>query len=202
MEIYLASGNAHKLDEFRAAFAGYGQQVYFHSANEAGGMPEVEETGDHFEDNALLKAQALVSLLPDSAWALADDSGLIVDALGGAPGVHSARYAGPGADAGANNLKLLQALEGVPQTHRSARFRCVLCLVSAEDGPHFFAGNCEGEILTEIRGTNGFGYDPLFVPLGFEDSFAEMSMGEKQQLSHRGVALQRLKAFLQRCLQG
>lgn len=198
-DIYLATGNAHKLEEFSAAVSGLdGWQL--RSARDAGGMPEVDETGDTFEENALLKAQALVGRVPAGSYVLADDSGLVVDALAGAPGVHSARYAGPGADDAANRRKLLGALRDAGHSNRNARFRCVLCLLQAGAEPLYFSGTCEGSITDEERGSYGFGYDPLFVPLGYSETFAELTMAEKQDLSHRGAAIRKLSKYLrQQC---
>jgi XTP/dITP diphosphohydrolase len=198
-DIYLATGNAHKLEEFSAAVSGLGGWR-LRAANDVGGMPEVDETGDTFEENALLKARALVGRVPEGAYVLADDSGLVVDALGGAPGVYSARYAGPGADDAANRRRLLTALREAGSSNGNARFRCVLCLLQAGAQPLFFSGSCEGSIIHEERGSHGFGYDPLFVPLGFSETFAELTMAEKQELSHRGAAIGQLSRYLrQRC---
>ena len=197
MEIYLASGNAHKLEELRAALAPAGGRV--HGPGEAGGMPEVEETGTSFEENALLKARALAERLPSGACALADDSGLAVDALNGAPGVRSARYAGESARDAANNARLLKELAGRPRGERGARFVCVLALVERDGGEWTFRGECPGRVLGEPRGEQGFGYDPLFVPeAGDGRTFAEMSAGEKQALSHRGRAVQELSTWVSR----
>jgi XTP/dITP diphosphohydrolase len=156
------------------------------------GAPEVEEDADTLSGNAEKKARALFALTGHPA--LADDTGLEVDALGGAPGVHSARYAGPDGDAGANRRKLRAALAGVPT--RTARFRTVLAFAAA-DGVRFFEGVCEGDIATEEAGTGGFGYDALFRPAeGDGRTFAEMTTEEKNRLSHRGRAAAAFAAFL------
>jgi len=196
MDVFLASGNEHKFQEFHEMLPGVGVNLTLHSANEAGGMPEVDENGETFEANALLKAEALVEKIPDGAWVLADDSGLVVDALGGAPGVHSARFAGPSGNAAANNLKLLHELETCPMERRTARFRCVLAFIQAGGASRFFEGSCEGIILPHPTGDEGFGYDPLFQPSGYGKSFAELSGEEKNKVSHRGKAVQAWITFL------
>lgn len=160
-----------------------------------GEWPEVEETGGTLEENALLKAKALCRHL--GLPALADDSGLLVDALGGRPGVHSSRYAGPEGDAERNMDRLLDELSGVPTSMRTARFVCVLALVRPDGEELFTRGECEGRILEERRGTGGFGYDPVFLPDGFDRSMAEFTLGEKNAISHRGKALAAMRELLQ-----
>lgn len=195
MDLYLATGNAHKVEELAQLLRELPVQV--RSALELGGMPAVEETGDTFAANAALKARALAPLAPRGSWVLADDSGLCVDALGGKPGIHSARYAGPGAEAAANNARLLRELQGVAEAERTARFVCVLCLVPGGGGdPQFMEGTCEGWILDAPRGAGGFGYDPLFRPVGERGSFAEMGEQAKHALSHRGAAIRLLANWL------
>jgi XTP/dITP diphosphohydrolase len=196
MDVYLASGNEHKHEEFVAMIFKAGLRIKFHSAAAVGGMPEVEESGNTFEANARIKAEALGSLLPDGAWALADDSGLIVDALDGAPGVHSSRYAGPGGNAAANNIKLLKELKGIPIEERTARFKCVLCYQQKGGTLNYFSGACEGHILLAPTGLMGFGYDPLFRPLGYTKSFAELGSAKKNLLSHRARAIAEWAKFL------
>ena len=161
--IYLASGNAHKLHELQTALQEAGLPISVKGPDEIGGMPEVEETESTFEGNSLLKAEGLRSCGPSSGWFLADDSGIEIDALGGRPGVISARYAGLDCDDEANNDKVLEEMAGVPEDERSCRFRCVLALVG-EGVTETFSGACEGVLLPERRGTGGFGYDPLFLP--------------------------------------
>ncbi len=194
MKLFLATGNAHKVAEFSRMFAEAGLDVEVVSAREAGGMPEVEENAGTFEGNALLKAEALAGLV-GGEWVLADDSGLAVDALGGAPGVRSARYAGENATDGENRAKLLREMAGVADGERRGRFVCVLALA----GPgrrEVFRGECEGEILREERGLGGFGYDPVFRPEGFGESFAEMPAARKNELSHRGKAMAKLVEWM------
>ena len=190
-EVVLASGNAGKVREFQALL---GSRWRVRTQAEFGVEP-VDETGDTFLANALLKARhaARVTGLP----ALADDSGLEVDVLDGAPGVHSARYAGPGADDAANNAKLLQALEGVPEARRTARYRCVLVWLEAADGSPIVAeGNFEGSILLAPRGQGGFGYDPLFLDPVSGCAVAELDPAEKNARSHRALAFARLQQQL------
>ena len=158
--------------------------------------PEVEETGTTFLANATLKAVAISRLA--GGLVLADDSGLEVDALDGAPGVYSARYAGEGADDAANNARLLENLAGVPASERTARFRCVM--VVARDGEVLadFDGSVEGRIIEAPRGDHGFGYDPLFVPDGHDATFAELGAEIKNGMSHRARALETLVPWLDR----
>lgn len=192
--ILLASNNAGKIREIRALLADHHWQILPQAAFVA---VEVEETGNTFLANALLKARhaARLSGLP----AIADDSGLEVDALGGAPGVYSARYAGVGASDAANNAKLLDALAGVAEVERTARFRCVLVYVRDADDPAPLVaeGAWEGRILHELRGANGFGYDPLFWLPTHGCTSAELPPAEKNQISHRGQALRALALQLQ-----
>ena len=190
--LILASGNAHKAEEFAHLLDG--GDVTVQSAAVCGGMPEVEETGVTFAENAQIKAEALREAAPADAWVLADDSGLEVDALGGEPGIYSARYAGPGASDGDNVKKLLGALVSVPETERTARFRCALCLIGPDAKVHHFEGSCEGVISEKPSGSSGFGYDPVFVPDGYSRSFAELGETVKAGLSHRARAVQALVA--------
>lgn len=151
---------------------------------------EIEETGSTFEENALIKAQCVYN--KSGLWALADDSGLEVDALGGKPGVLSARFAGANAGAEENNRKLLDELKNVSASDRSARFRCVLVLKTSPDSYLCSEGICRGYIGFEPHGSNGFGYDPLFIPEGLDRTFAQLSSEEKHKLSHRAKALKSL----------
>ncbi|MEO8444599.1 MAG: RdgB/HAM1 family non-canonical purine NTP pyrophosphatase [Gammaproteobacteria bacterium] len=191
-DLVLASGNAGKVREFQALL---GSAWRVRTQSEFGVEP-VEETGDTFLANALLKARhaARIAGLP----ALADDSGLEVDALGGEPGVRSARYAGSGADDAANNARLLAALAGVAEEQRTARYRCVLVWVAGpdDDRPVVAEGVWEGRILPEPRGTAGFGYDPLFLDPATGLSAAELAPAAKNSRSHRGLALARLLDLL------
>jgi XTP/dITP diphosphohydrolase len=150
-------------------------------------MPPVEETAGSFDGNARLKAEALLALAGPEDWVLADDSGLEVDALGGAPGVFSARYAGEPCDYAANNEKILRELAG--EQNRRARFVTVIALCRPGAAPLTVTGTCEGTIIEEPRGSKGFGYDPLFVPDGYSETFAELPSEVKNKISHRANAL-------------
>ncbi len=187
--VVLASGNAGKLREFGALLADLGIALVPQAAL---GIADADETGLTFVENALIKARhaARASGLP----ALADDSGLCVDALGGAPGLYSARYAGPDADGGANIAKLLAALADVPEAGRAAHFTCVLALVRRADDPDpiLADGRWFGRILDAPRGTGGFGYDPVFLPDDEARSGAELPAADKAALSHRGQAWRHL----------
>jgi XTP/dITP diphosphohydrolase len=191
--IVLASGNAGKIREIQSLLAGRDIRIVPQSVF---GIPDAEETGLTFIENAILKARHAAGLsgLP----AIADDSGLEVDALDGAPGVYSARYAGPGASDAANNARLLEALEGMPEERRGARFRCVMAYLrhANDPSPLIAEGVWEGRILTEPRGTNGFGYDPLFFVPDEGCSSAELAPEVKNRLSHRGQALRALCGLL------
>jgi len=188
-KLVLASGNQGKLREFSQLFADKDIQVI--PQNEFDTI-EAEETGLSFVENAILKARnaCKFSGLP----ALADDSGLEVDALKGAPGIYSARYAGPNASDQDNYLKLLEAMQGVPAEQRTARFQCVLVYMRHENDPtpQVFQGSWEGQILTEPSGAEGFGYDPVFLIPNEACSAAELTKERKNTLSHRGQAIQEL----------
>jgi len=188
MKLFLASGNAHKVQEFQALADASGRDIEIFSAKAAGGMPPVVEDAGTFIGNATKKARALKTLLPPGSWVLADDSGLCVDALSGAPGVESAYYAGPQSDSAANLAKLVQTMRDVPEGQRGAHFVCVLVLIDGAGQERIFEGRCDGHLLREPRGGAGFGYDPLFVPIGHKKSLAEFDEALKNQLSHRGCA--------------
>jgi XTP/dITP diphosphohydrolase len=190
--ILAATGNPHKLEEIRQILAGTGIEVV--SPAEVGWSAEVEEDGATLEANALKKARA--GTAAGGIATMADDTGLFVDALDGAPGVLSARYAGPEEDPAANCAKLLAALDGMPRDRRGAAFRCVIALVSPGGPERVFEGSVRGHITTEKRGTAGFGYDPLFEAEDTGRTFAEMSAEEKHGLSHRGRALAALRGYL------
>lgn len=190
--LILATGNAHKVEEFARLLEGL--PVSIESPRSCGGMPKVEETGTTFRENAQIKAEALHSRADADAYILADDSGLEVDALNGAPGVYSARYAGPKASDQDNLLKLLDALDGVSVECRSARFRCALCLIAPDGAICFFEGHCVGRIAETPIGSEGFGYDPVFIPKGYSESFGKLGEGIKSRLSHRALAIAALRA--------
>ena len=191
--LVLASGNAGKLAELRALL----EDTYDLHAQSEFGVDDVEETGLTFIENALLKARHAARLtgLP----ALADDSGLCVDALGGAPGLYSARYAGGHGDAAANIARLLRELEGVPEARRGAHFHAVVVLLRHADDPRplVVEGSWHGRILETPRGAGGFGYDPVFLDPGLGRSAAELEPALKHRVSHRGRALARLREALE-----
>lgn len=213
--LIIATRNLHKVGEIRSIL---GDGFQYQTLNDFPGAPEVVEDAATFSGNAAKKATGLAGWLmtgPVSkkqkpgagTFVLADDSGLEVDALGGAPGVYSARYAAldsetPGNSKDAdNNSKLLRLLKEVPSAKRTARFRCIIALTpldreNGRQGPEFFEGVCEGRIQLTAAGSGGFGYDPLFVPDGFEITFAELGEESKNRISHRARALAALRATL------
>ena len=183
MQIVAATGNAHKVVEMSSILAPYGIEIL--GAGTRGGMPEVDEDGETFKENAIKKATTCARLW--NCPVIADDSGLEVMALGGAPGVHSARYAGEGGNDGRNLRKLLANLEGVED--RRARFVTVVALALPDGTVKTAEGTVSGRIIHEARGTGGFGYDPAFVPDGYDKTFAELPAETKNSLSHRANAL-------------
>lgn len=190
MQVVFATNNAHKVTEVRAILAGSGFKVL--TLAEAGLDIDPEENGTTFEANAAIKARAVHALC--GGWVVADDSGIEVDALGGAPGVQSKRYSEQGT-AQANNAKLLRELKG--RSDRTARFRCVLAVVDPDGNEAFADGRCEGTIAHELSGAQGFGYDPLFLPDDHPGrSMAELTMEEKNAISHRGRAFRELPRLL------
>jgi XTP/dITP diphosphohydrolase len=193
--IAIASHNAHKLREIRRICAAWPVSWVTVEDRPDAPWPDVEETGDTYLENALLKGRAVAAAL--ELPALADDSGIEVDALGGAPGPRSARYAGVGATDEENLRQLLRAVAGVPAGGRTARYRCVaaLCLPTGEEGHE--EAECEGGLLSSPRGSGGFGYDPIFVPAGWDRTMAELDPGEKDRISHRGRAFRALGAALE-----
>jgi XTP/dITP diphosphohydrolase len=221
--LLIATRNAHKVEEIRAIL---GAQFQFLTLDDFPNAPNVTEDQETFAGNAAKKAAELAGWLakkhptpniqhPTSNFVLADDSGLEVDVLGGKPGVHSARFAAMDKNENSNdadnNVKLLRLLKGVPLEKRAARFRCVIALVPVPGGkievsspvcfadefePQLFDGTCEGKILFEPRGQDGFGYDPLFVPNGYEQAFAELGEDVKNIISHRAQALEKVRDYL------
>ena len=188
MKLILASQNKHKAQEMQAIL---GDKIELVTLDAAGcGDIEIIEDGDTFEANAIKKAVTVMRAtgLPS----IADDSGLCVDALGGAPGVYTARFAGEGASDDQNISKLLNALDGVETAKRTARFVCVIAVAYPDREPVTFRGECEGYILTEKRGENGFGYDPVFFVEKFGKSMAELPAEVKNSISHRSCALAKL----------
>ena len=196
MKLYLASGNAHKAREFQALADASALPVEIISAVAIGGMPAVAEDTGTFVGNARKKARALKERLPAGAWALADDSGLCVDALRGAPGGESAYYSGPRASGAENLAKLVAVMRDVPDDRRAAHFVCVLVLAGPDGEEQVFEGRSDGRLRREPAGIGGFGYDPLFMPESHARTFAELESSIKNELSHRGRAWARLGGWL------
>lgn len=192
MEIVLASRNRKKVVEIERILAG--QPIEVRSLDDFPDCPEVEEDQDTFDGNAIKKARAVAEFT--GRMALADDSGIEVAALNGAPGVYSARYAGEGATDALNVDKMLSEMVDIPDSQREARFVCCMALAEPGGEVHTFWGFAEGEIGREPHGVSGFGYDPVFYPLGHDRTFAEMSPSEKDALSHRRKALAKLSEYL------
>ncbi len=188
-----ATGNKHKLKEIEAIVREFGFQIMTKKEAGAGDL-DVEETGTSFEENSLLKAQAVMEATGMAA--IADDSGLMVDALDGAPGVYSARFSGEDADDESNNLKLMQLMEEIPDELRGAKFVSVITLCDPDGTVIRARGECPGRIGRIPKGNNGFGYDPLFIPEGFEKTYAMLTEEEKNSISHRARALQVLREKL------
>jgi len=192
--IIIATGNAGKVKEFREMLAGLDISLT-NLADHFTPLPDIAETGATFYENAKIKADWVYGHT-DGIWSLADDSGLEVDALDGAPGVFSARYGGEGATSATNNEKLLKELRDVPEARRTARFKCVLVLKTGINTYHTAEGTCEGRIIEHAAGGKGFGYDPLFVPAGFDRTFAQLAPEEKNRISHRGAAIKKIHEIL------
>ncbi|MCS2821313.1 non-canonical purine NTP diphosphatase [Bacteroides ovatus] len=189
-KLVFATNNAHKLEEVAAIL---GDQVELLSLNDIGCQADIPETAETLEGNALLKSSYIYKNYHLDCFA--DDTGLEVEALNGAPGVYSARYAGgEGHDARANMLKLLHELDG--KENRKAQFRTAISLI-LDGKEYFFEGVIKGEIIKEKRGDSGFGYDPIFKPEGYDQTFAELGNDIKNQISHRALAVQKLCEFLQ-----
>lgn len=196
--VIIATKNKGKASEFKNMFSANGYEVK--TLLDIPGAPDVEETGSTFEENAILKAEAIARQF--NQFVIADDSGLIVDALDGRPGVYSARYAGEDKVDEANTEKVLRELEGVPEVERTARFYCALALASPNQETITVSGTMEGLITNQPSGTNGFGYDPIFFVTEQGKTNAELTKEEKNKISHRANALkalnEKLEAFLKR----
>lgn len=191
--LWLATKNKGKVGEFERLLSGY---WHVRSLAELHEIKQIEETGSTYEENAQLKALAWACSLQNE-YVLADDSGIEVDFLNGAPGIYSARYAGERATDAMNNEKLLQKLSHLEEAKdRCARFRAVIVLVFGNKTLFVAEGVCEGTIAFENRGTNGFGYDSIFIPSGFNQTFGELPSSVKDKLSHRGMAVQKMAQFL------
>lgn len=194
-KIVLATANTHKVIEFQRILNELLPDLELVAASQFPGVPEVEETGSTFAENALIKARAINEFtnLP----ALADDSGLVVEALNGAPGIFSARYAGINADDKANVVKLLNEIKELDQSLLGAKFECAIALVDkSEDLELVVDGQMPGQVIKEVRGENGFGYDPIFVPQGLTKTSSELTDSEKDKISHRGIALRKISVIL------
>jgi len=192
MKLIIATRNRHKVREIRAIWSDLNLSI--HSLLEIPQQITTRETGSTFSENAVQKALQVSAHV--DGFVMADDSGIEVDALGGEPGVFSARYAGPQATDIRNNRKLLSALEGTPWEKRGARYRCVIALVDLQKGIHLAEGTCEGIIAFEPSGREGFGYDPLFYLPEYEATMAQLSPQIKNQISHRAKALQKTRELL------
>ncbi|MGB8658257.1 MAG: XTP/dITP diphosphatase [Candidatus Zixiibacteriota bacterium] len=192
MKIVLATNNQHKIQEIKVILSGVSAELL--TLEDFPGFPQVEETGETLEENAVLKAECMCRFtgLPS----LADDSGLEVDALGGAPGVFSSRFASEHCSYQDNNRKLLALMKNVPWERRGARFVCVVAV--AEDLDHMVTvrGEVEGKISLKEEGENGFGYDPVFYLLQLDKTFAQLSLGEKNKISHRAIAFGKAKELI------
>lgn len=191
-QIVLATNNEHKIREISYILRDLPLSIL--SKKDFSDFPEVEETGQTLEDNAILKAKAIFEAT--NIISVADDSGLEVTALEGRPGVNSARYAGPGCSFADNNRKLLGELEGVPENERDAVFRCVIAVCFAWDEVELVEGRVTGKITTEIRGKEGFGYDPVFFLPIYGKTFAELPPEEKNKISHRAIAINKVRDLL------
>ena len=191
MKLLLATRNRNKVIEMQHALEDTGWQVVMLS--DIVGAPDVEEDGATFKDNALKKARSAARF--SHRWTLAEDSGLEIDALGGEPGVRSARYAGEGATDAERIRKVLGQLVSVRDEQRTARFRCLMCVIDPAGNENCFEGRCEGRIAHRAAGSSGFGYDPIFIPDGYDQTFAELGLGVKSKISHRARAMQQVIAF-------
>lgn len=198
MKLVLATNNQDKVREIKDLLEGLNIEIL--TSKDFEDFPEIEETGTTLEENAILKAEGIYKFtgLP----ALADDSGIEIDHLNGAPGVYSSRYAGPGCTYDDNNRKVLKELEGVPQEKRTSRFRCVIAVCFGEGETRTIEGRVEGYITKKkTSAKNGFGYDPVFFYPPAGKTFADMTLGEKNKVSHRGLALVKAKELLAEKLQ-
>jgi len=193
-QIALATKNEHKLVEITRICSDWPVEWLTVHDRDPGTFPDVDETGETYLDNAALKARAVADAL--GMFALADDSGIEVDALGGRPGPRSARFAGAGATDERNLAELIRSVRGIPAAGLTARYRCVAA--SAAPGGELISteGLCEGTLTTKPRGSGGFGYDPIFVPVGWDRTMAELEPDEKDRISHRGRAFRALRALL------
>jgi XTP/dITP diphosphohydrolase len=193
MDIILATRNRNKVDEIRKILNVMGSDFRIYTPDDFPASKDVEEDGETFEANAVKKAEYFFNYTGKTS--IADDSGLEVKALNGAPGIFSARYAGEPANTEANTLKILEDMKSVPYEKRKARFVCCIAVAST-NGVKTFTGLVNGRIGTEKKGSKGFGYDPVFYPYGYKVTFAEMGDEEKNSISHRAIALSKLQKYL------
>mgnify|MGYP003289813964 CR=1 FL=1 len=189
MNIWVATQNAHKVQEISAILSPINVKSFLDLEN----APEVEENGNSYAENATIKAKALYDIVHEPVFA--DDSGLEVDALDGKPGIHSARFSGPDTNHARNVAKMLDVMKDVPDGKRTARFRCCIIYIDAEGESHEFNGTLEGSIAHECHGEGGFGYDPIFFLPERKCTIAELSGSEKNTISHRAFALEKLKDY-------
>ncbi len=196
MELVLATKNRDKIKEIRHLLRGL--KVKILSIEDYPDLPEVHEDGETLRDNAIKKAVTIAAYT--GKWALADDTGLAVAALAGAPGVYSARFAGPGCKYIDNNKKLLRLLADLPKSKRQAQFTCVIALADPREKVHSVTGVINGYIGTELKGQHGFGYDPVFVVPEYGKTFAQLGLKTKNKISHRGRALEKMKKVIQKLL--
>lgn len=192
-KLIIASQNKHKIEEFDKILSKYGFEV---CGRDDAGLPkdDIIEDGNTFEENSLIKAKAIWDIARTAT--LADDSGLCVDFLDGAPGIYSARFAGENSNGKQNNEKLLKLLAAADTSNRSARFVCVITVILENGEKIVTRGECEGKIQEKETGANGFGYDPLFIPTGYDVSMAELAPEEKNKISHRAKAIAQLSEIL------
>jgi XTP/dITP diphosphohydrolase len=192
LEVVVATRNKGKIREIRKALKGLGLRIY--ALSDFPDVPEIEEDGKSFTENALKKARFYSKYF--GKLTIADDSGLEVEWLKGLPGIYSARYAGKGASARENNQKLLNEMEGISLSKRGARFKCVMAMVSPDGREAIAEGSCKGRIGFEEKGRRGFGYDPFFILPKYGKTMAELSLEEKNKISHRGKALRKLRKII------
>jgi XTP/dITP diphosphohydrolase len=191
--VIVATRNKGKIREIRGALKGVGLRIY--SLNDFSDVPEIEEDGKSFAENALKKARFYSKYF--GKLTIADDSGLEVDGLQGLPGIYSARYAGERASSQENSQKLLREMQGLPISKRGARFKCVIAVVSQDGREATAEGSCKGRIGFKEKGRKGFGYDPLFILPKYGKTMAELSLEEKNGISHRGKALRKIRRIIQ-----
>ena len=195
IDLVLATTNKNKIKEIRDLLKDFPINV-IGLDNSDWEIPEIIEDGSTFSENSLKKAKTVAKIT--GKMTMADDSGLEVDAISGKPGIYSARFAGERATDRENNIKLLELLKDIPRAGRSAQFKCVIAIIDSEGNEEIIEGTCLGSIGFSEEGSNGFGYDPIFIPLGYNKTFAQLDMSIKNKISHRGQALEKAKMLLER----